>query len=284
MRGKSGEIGISGIILLISALLISTFIIVVIVTSSIELESEASQNSAKTQKYISTKITLSDLSSTYSKEGKLQNITGLVKIDPGSESITVGDIVLSIKTEKETVTLEFSNGTGTYAANGYYTLFDESYTTTTLPYTTGDDFDGDGIGEILNTNAGDLEFQLSSGDTVILGNCSNTGVFTDKMTDNSYIKDITGVCNAQTLQTINITPYNEGEGLFTGEYMKKSKTWREGKLTSGDIMRVYFEMPRALDIEEVVTINVLPKGGVQSTTMFVTSDTPGVGFVSLSHY
>jgi hypothetical protein len=72
--------------------------------------------------------------------------------------------------------------------------------------------------------------------------------------------------------TLEVRPYKLGEGYFSVTYEQVGTNHVEGNLQRGDIIKICFESPRAINEDELVRLNFIPKIGTNSLTEFVTPD------------
>lgn len=72
--------------------------------------------------------------------------------------------------------------------------------------------------------------------------------------------------------TLLLTPENSGNGVYSIEYLQSSRDHRAGRLTTGEIAKIYFATPQPLGGDELVSIVLTPKVGNTLKNEFVTPD------------
>ncbi|MFP4423665.1 MAG: hypothetical protein ACLFP2_00380 [Candidatus Woesearchaeota archaeon] len=280
---KKGETGISVLFVIIGSILIVTAVVGLYLVSTDKLQTQGLNIADKSERSVSNKLKLDDLSSTYTSDYMLKDMEAQLRLETGSDGVKLSDIALSIKSPNSTSKLVYKGvGSSTeHASDGYFTFGHETYD---VPGTTPEDFDEDNVSESLTRSEGYAWLNLSGGDDVRLGGCTAPATFNPELEENEYVKEVTGTCEDSNVTSVTVTPYRIGEGYFTAQYLKKGDHPLENMITNGDIFKIYFEMQEPLDIEQIVTINVVTQSGAQTPVMFITPDTPKVGRVSLSHY
>ncbi|MFO7711088.1 MAG: hypothetical protein R6V53_04975 [Candidatus Woesearchaeota archaeon] len=280
---KKGETGISVLFVIIGSILIVTAVVGLYLVSTNKLQTQGLNTADKSDRYVSNKLKLEDLTSTYTNDYMLKDMEAQMRLETGSEGVKLSDIVLSIKSPNSTSKLVFKGvGASTeHASDGYFTFGHDTYD---VPGTTPEDFDEDNQSETISLSGGYAWLNLSGGEDVRLGGCTAPTTFNPELDTNEYVKEVSGTCEGSDVTSVTVTPYRIGEGYFTAQYLKKGDHPLDNMVTDGDLFKIYFEMQEPLDIEQIVTINVVTQSGAQTPVMFITPDTPKVGRVSLSHY
>lgn len=274
----------SGLLLLIGSILIVALIVSLIFGAFTGLESESYKTAKKSKDSLEGMVSITDISSTYAGR-YIKNITMTAKLGPSAGTVSLENMGISLKSPYGTSTLSYAgnDSVNVHAADGFYTLGEESYGTSNLPYTVPDDFNADKHAETLHMIDGMLYLNVSGAGDVRLGNCSG-GAFVERLDSTSFVENVDGVCDGSTLTRVNITPAYIGKGRYSVEYVKRDVHHEEGRLQSGDIVRIRFEMRHRLGLSDEVTVTTIPKYGTPTIQMFVTPDMPGIGYVSLTHY
>ena len=159
-------------------------------------------------------------------------------------------------------------------AEGYYTFTTETSTNNAGTYTRlKNDYDQDGHNDTLynGSSGAPVYLNLSSTTDLALANCSGS-TFNSMITDNDYVKSVSGTCSGTTISTITIVPKKEGQGVFSIEYLTRSKNWKNGNLNTGDVVRIYLELPNDVEESEEVRLNFIPKSGNPTMTKFYTPE------------
>lgn len=70
--------------------------------------------------------------------------------------------------------------------------------------------------------------------------------------------------------TFLVTPYNLNKGVFSASYAKKSAKYSPGVINDGDVVRLYYETPEAIDEDQEVHVTLITRsGGVTQTQFFM---------------
>lgn len=278
---KKGEIGISTLLLMIATILIVLVFLGIYLSTTNKLESQAYKTSEKTENSITTKVTANELASTY-EGSKLQQFDVVIKPVPGSEQIYLDNLVIIVTTPDEKTTLTYNGTTTTHSAGGYYTLGVETYD---VPSTLSDDIDMDGQADSLSVDANNnAVLELSTEGDLTLGNCSDNTTFSALDISSSSVDSFTGTCVAGAVANVTITPANEGTGYYTTQHLIQASDHLQGRITRGEVIKVYFETQNKLETDIIGSIRFILKSGSETELGFATPDVPRVGRVSLSHY
>ncbi len=70
--------------------------------------------------------------------------------------------------------------------------------------------------------------------------------------------------------TFKVIPQNIGHGYYTIEYVQRGSNSEDGRISPGDIIRLYYESPRAIGEDEKVIISLIPKAGSITRSEFYT--------------
>lgn len=68
--------------------------------------------------------------------------------------------------------------------------------------------------------------------------------------------------------TVQVIPHQLNLGHYSVQYVQRSKTYREGRLSSGDVIWIYFEAPRDIGEDEEIRISLIPRNGQASMKEF----------------
>jgi archaellin len=277
---KKGMSGISVLMIMIATIVISVLFIALYISMTNKLESQSYKTVDSTRESISTKLNLVDFSSTY-EGNNLQQFIATVKLETASDMIDIRLMTISLSSDDEITSLNYGGISKIHGYNGYYTLGEENYTFGDLH----DDLDKDGgldrMGLLAN---GDVQLNLSSGEQLLLGNCSDTTTFQPYEITSNYVINVTGTCTAGSVTEVFINPQYKGEGAFTIEYIKLSDNHIDGPLRRDELIKIYFETQNPIEPDEIVEIFFTPKYGNPMGHIMVTPDVPKIGQVFLTHY
>jgi len=175
-------------------------------------------------------------------------------------------------------------GNGNTAVNGldtnlYIEVFEQ-------PDTVDSDVDDDGLDDNLATNGTHMLLLLSNGTTsaIDLGvdvrnpaplTISLTRIpFTDEAGEKlGYLTiDADSAGRDYVNSTVTFEPENLGQGYFVATYEIEGTNHVPGNLQRGDVINMCFEANGAIDEDEHVRLNFIPKIGTPTLTQFVTPD------------
>lgn len=284
---KKAEMGIGTLIIFIALLLVAAVAAGVLIQTAGSLQERALTTGDQAKGQISTNVRVMEVSATDGRDGSLEEVEEIMKLSPGSDAIKLEQTLLTMNTFDRTATLTYRGTDGTYERDineGFYTLKDETLgnVSNTSNFTLSEDYDLDGVEDnvTLDTN-GQLSFSFSDGNTLTVTdfNCSGsshdiTGTYTISGSDEVREISASGSCgNDYTAPAeINVTPKRIGEGFFTVEYLQRGNNPVDGNLQTGDVIKVYYEAPRAMTEDEEIRINFVPKIGTPTLTQFITPE------------
>ncbi|MCB9361955.1 hypothetical protein H6504_00835 [Candidatus Woesearchaeota archaeon] len=287
-RSKKGEMGIGTLIIFIALLLVAAIAAGVLIQTSGSLQEKALTTGDQARGQIATNVRVVEVSATDGSNGTVKYFQQIIKLAPGSEPIKLEQVLLTMNSFDRTATLSYA-GTGagfTNDVSGYYTFDVETITHNGTTFLGGgNDYDLDGTpdtyqGGLEGANAFlNLSFDSS---TVLLGACAG-GIWVDATpASNNYTKVTGGSCTADdNVTTVEVTPYNESEGVFAVEYLQQGSNFVEGNLQRGDVIKVYYEAPKNVGEDEKIRINFIPKIGTPTLTEFITPEVISVERVYL---
>lgn len=284
---RKAEMGIGTLIIFIALLLVAAVAAGVLIQTAGSMQERALTTGDQAKGQISTNVRVVEVSGTNGQDGDLEIIEQIVKLSPGSDEIKLTQVLMTMNTYDRTATLVYRGTTGTLEndiTNGFYTLGLEilgNVTTTASNLT--EDFDLDGLADqVLIDGSGNLHFVFSSGENYTLTDVDCSGVEADVTNSytatSNYVEQIqlVGTCGGNVASTNNITitvtPVQIGEGFFTVDYLQRGTNPVDGNLQTGDIIKIHYEAPRALDEDETVRINIIPKIGTPTLTQFITPE------------
>lgn len=190
MRNKKAEMGIGTLIIFIALLLVAAIAAGVLIQTAGSLQEKALTTGDQAKGQIATNVRVIEVSATDGQTGTLREFQQLMKLSPGSDSIKLDQVLLTVNTFN---------------------------TTTSLLYQTA------------------------------------SPVVHERNETNGYFTDVA-----------------LGRGNFTVEYLQRGPNFIEGNIQRGDVIRVYFEMPRNVSEDEHIRINFVPRIGTPTLTEFIT--------------
>ncbi|USN46019.1 MAG: hypothetical protein H6502_02685 [Candidatus Woesearchaeota archaeon] len=286
MLGRKAEMGIGTLIIFIALLLVAAVAAGVLIQTGGSLQEKALTTGDQAKGQIATNVRVVEVSATEGSDGELDFFEEIIKLSPGSNAIKLSQTLLTMNTYDRTATLDYAGTSATLTndANGYYTLRTENLSrvnpSTTVNLTA--DWDQDGITDNYTMPAGGfLTFYFSTDGTQTITdfNCSDnatpqdvSGTYTLSGTVAELV--VVGSCmNNDTINlTINATPEDLGQGQFVVEYLQRGPNPVDGNLQTGDVIKVYYQSPRAIGEDEPVRINFIPKIGTPTLTQFITPE------------
>jgi archaellin len=273
---KKAEMGIGTLIIFISLLLVAAIAAGVLIQTAGSLQEKALSTGDQAKGQIATNAKVIEVSASDGRAGSVKYFTSIVKLASGSDPIKLSQVLLTMNTYDMTATLQFTNdGDTTNSFDGYYTLSTDNYTYTTSAVNLTDDIDEDSLVDFFEgdgSSGGHVFLNLSSqAANIDLGNCSG-GVHTDAPSSGDYIISAALVCSADNVQQVSVTPKSKGSGVFSVEYLQTGSNFVSGNLQRGDVIKVYYEAPRAVGEDESVRLNFIPKIGTPTLTEFITPE------------
>jgi flagellin-like protein len=294
MLKKKAEMGVGTLIIFIAMLLVAAVAAGVLIQTVGSLQEKSLQTGIQARAQISSNAETVEVSATDGRDTTVNYFQQLMKLSPGSDPIKLSEVTISFNTQDKTATLVYRGVNGVCVKNnatGYYTRKQVTVSTlinTTLCYSFTEDIDDDQnyTDQICVVDATHISMNLSGGDYLFtIPDISTAGTTPvelniEKQTINpansSYGKiEIHGTAttdNEIPANAINITPYNEGSGYFTGSYLQQGTSWVNGNLQRGDLIKVCYEAPEDIEEGDSVRINFIPKIGVSTLTDFTAPD------------
>jgi archaellin len=282
-----GEMGIGTLIIFIALLLVAAVAAGVLIQTAGSLQERALTTGDQAKSQISTNIRVTEVSGSDGSDGNIEEIEQIIKLSPGSSDIKLEQTLLTMNTYDRSATLTF-RGVGSETENsyvdGFYTLSVEVLgNVTSTASNLAEDYDLDGSADqVLINSGGFLHFVFSSGENYTLPgvNCSGAAadVTTSVVASSNFIESvvIVGECGNDEINTtdatVTVTPKNAGDGFFTIQYLQRGTNPVAGNLQTGDVVKVFYEAPRAIGEDEEVRINFIPKIGTPTLTQFITAE------------
>ena len=108
MNSKKAEMGVGTLIIFISLLLVAAVAAGVLIQTAGSLQQRALSTGQAAQAEISSRVLVIDVSA---EDGRfdVDNVTVLLRLAPGSNSVRLGDMLVTFSTSNSTQTLEYSN-------------------------------------------------------------------------------------------------------------------------------------------------------------------------------
>ena len=277
--------GIGTLIIFIALLLVASIAAAVLIQTVGSLQESALTTGDQAQDQIATNIQVTEVSATDGGDGTVEFLEEIAMLSPGSTSINLDQILLTVNTYDYTATLIYRGTLGTADndyTDGYYTLALETLggTVNTTPSDLEEDYDIDGVVDQVMISNGFLHFVFSSGENYTMPgvNCSGVDatVTTSVVAVSNIVESIiiVGDCGNDQINTtaaeVIVTPKDIGEGFFTVDYLQHGTNPVDGTLQTGDVIKIYYEAPRAIAEDEEVRINFIPKIGTPTLTQFIT--------------
>jgi archaellin len=278
--------GIGTLIIFIALLLVAAVAAGVLIQTAGSLQERALTTGDQAKGQISTNVKVVEVSATDGQDGTLEAFEETIRLSPGSNAIKLDQALLTMNSYDRTATLTYRGTTGTTEndfTSGFYTLSVETLGNITE---TGsnlvEDYDLDGVADEAYLNAaGNLRFNFSGGTTLTVTDFECTGAVADQtgtytVTGSDEVASIAvgGSCGNDNTGTasINVTPKLVGNGFFSVKYLQRGTNPVDGNLQSGDVIKLYYEAPRAVSEDEEIRINFVPKIGTPTLTQFITPE------------
>lgn len=122
--------GIGTLIIFISLLFVAAIAAGVLIQSTQTLQEKAHTTGKQTKSQVSTALMINEMTLEKESNGDYRTIKAIAKLAPGSESITLDDLILTISSYDGSVSLDYSeNGTLTPGQEGYYSQGDQEIST-----------------------------------------------------------------------------------------------------------------------------------------------------------
>lgn len=267
--------GIGTLIIFIALLLVAAIAAGVLIQTASALQEKALSTGDQAKGQIATNIRVVEVSASNGVNGKLSDFNQIIKLAPGSDPVKLEQTILTVNTYDKTATLSYAGSSATFAneAQGYYTLTNETLAVTGGTYESiVGDFDDDELSEnVTGGMSGAMAYlNLSSGVGIQLGNCTGS-TWTDRVLANNYVDSVSAVCDSTSnVTSITIYPKWQGRGKFAVDYLQTGSNHVAGNLQRGDVVKLYYYVPRDVGEDEHVRINFIPKIGTPTLTEFIT--------------
>jgi flagellin-like protein len=294
MSKKKAEMGVGTLIIFIAMLLVAAVAAAVLIQTVGSLQEQSLQTGMQARSQISSSAETVEVSATDGRDTTVEYFQQLMKLAPGSDPIKLDQTLLSFNTKDVTATLIYRGTTGTCFRNnqtGYYTRKAEVVSSAfniTDCYTFAEDMDYDGNynDQICVLDSTHLHLDFTGGSSIFtidsIASASSTPVTLNvaeqavNRSNSSFgrieISGTTNLDNNILADMVTVTPYHEGDGYFTVTYLQQGTNWVNGNLQRGDLVKLCYEAPEALEESEDVRINFVPKIGVATLTEFATPD------------
>ncbi len=303
LKQKKAEMGVGTLIVFIAMLLVAAVAAGVLIQTASSLQEKALSTGQQARSQISTNARVIEVSATDGRNGNLTDFQQIVKLSPGSDPMKLEQIIFTFNTKDHTSTLKYRGTTSICEKNnqnGYNTWNLEQLSdvnTTVNAITLEEDLDDDGSDDYLyisDTENLTIVVNLSTAGAIYVHNAgenisdasttavnvgwSNVAVMNGTSATAASLRTtfayITiGTTNTNdTLDTLRITPYREGEGYFSVVYEQTGTNHVLGNLQRGDIIRLCYEAPGEIVEDEEVRLNFIPKIGTPTLTKFVSPD------------
>jgi archaeal flagellin FlaB len=296
---KKAEMGVGTLIIFIAMLLVAAVAAGVLIQTAGSLQEKSLSTGQQAENQIATNAETIEVSAIDGRNGNLTDFAQLMKLAPGSAQIKLDQVIMTMNTKDKTSTLRY-RGVGSICeksnSNGYNTwneqLIDEDVDGT-ANYTLDEDLDDDGASDSVyiftDTGVSYIAFVLSEAGqlNVSLGTDISAATAVPVAVDISEISvanttttfatvTVRGTTNADDSiianMTFIVTPERQGEGYFAAEWEQESTNFIEGNVQRGDILKICYEAPRAVNADEEIRLNFIPKIGTPTLTQFTTPD------------
>jgi archaellin len=289
---KKGEIGVGTLIIFIAGLIVCALAAGVLISTSNSLQQKSFKTGDESESKISTNLNVISITAT-DGGNELTEFEEIMKLSPGSDSINLGDMLLTFTTDDTTAILNYRGENSICSKNnqnGYNTHSAEELDAvdTSTVITLEEDLDDDSLDDILYLTDTYLYINLSREGlfNISLGvNLSNaSGTPQTLSITNSQLNNGSVVFGDVTIQgttdvnstivesvTFTVTPKNIYRGYFSAIYENQGDLYREGSIQQGDVLRLCFESPRPILEDEFVRLNIIPKVGSTTMSQFYTA-------------
>jgi flagellin-like protein len=127
-NNKRAEMGVGTLIIFIAMLLVAAVAAGVLIQTAGSLQQRALQTGDASQSEISTNARIIEVSATNGSSGNLTDFDMQVKLSPGSDPIKLDEVIFTLNTDSDTVTLQYSGvGNSTYNTSGGTGTFSVDY-------------------------------------------------------------------------------------------------------------------------------------------------------------
>jgi len=294
---KKAEMGVGTLIVFISMLLVAAVAAGVLLQTAGSLQEKSLSTGQQARSQISTNAETIEVSATDGRDGRLNEFNQLLKLSPGSDEIKLDQVIFTFNTMDKTSTLKYRGTEGICRLNnsvGYYTRKDEIVSSdidSTTSYTFAADIDYDGVytdsvrvsdenDSLTFTLSASGEINVSLGADITNAEAVPVTITVAKQNINpsnaSYGKvTVNGTTNENgtiLANMITVTPYKDGEGFFTVEYLQTGTNHVAGNLQKGDLIKMCYEAPQDIGEDTEIRLNFIPKIGTATLTEFVSPD------------
>ena len=118
MKNKKAEMGIGTLIIFIALILVAAVAAGVLIQTSSSLQSQALMTGKKSQEQVGTNLNALEVSATNGSDKTLEHFYQQVKLAPGSDEISLSNVVLSFQTDDRVAYLKYDDSACQHDANG----------------------------------------------------------------------------------------------------------------------------------------------------------------------
>ena len=272
---KKAISGISIMIILIASILIAVISSIFLLETSFLFEQKSHDTAKKTSNHLSNKIFIDEVSSEFRDDGTLLDFALIVQLLPSSERINFDSLELMVQTPNESIVISYrENGIPVKGNTGFKTLRTEEIGAfnTTHPFVLGSDLDDDRIDDqVAIDNNGLVKVEYSGGGSYTIPQLACSGPVLPKYRSVNPGDGFTGhilfdgSCgNLRVTESVDfvLTPEKRGRGYYAIQYLQQSENHHlEGRLSNGDIAKIFFEMIEPLPVDTPITIVLTPADG-----------------------
>ncbi len=272
---KKGISGITILIILIAGILFAVIGSLFILETSYTLEQKAQSTSKKATTNLANKLFIDEVGAQFNEDGTLLNFTMMVQLLPSSDRLSLEYLDIVVQTPNDSIVLTYKdNGTITEGNSGFNTFRTEEvgFVNATTPFILDGDYDDDRLDDMITIDSnGYVHVNYSSGTSYMLNQIRCDGTPKTKYAvlepNDGNIDTIIfdGYCGNTTILdsvTFQIVPERYGRGYFTIEYLQQSqRDHLDGKISKGDIIRIYFELMEPIGVDTPITITLTPADG-----------------------
>lgn len=128
VKNKKGESGIGTLIIFIAMLLVAAIAAGVLIQTTGALQNKALSTGQQSRAQISTHLEIINMIGMDGSDGDVENISLILKLSPGSESIQFDELIVTVDTISDFATLSYENDTDDFNASEYIALYLENGT------------------------------------------------------------------------------------------------------------------------------------------------------------
>ena len=272
--------GIGMLVLLIALIMVAAIVAGVLISTSGAFQEKALTTGDQSKTQIATNLRFMEIVGTDGRNNYLSDFTAIVRLAAGSEAVEFEDLLLMYSSDTMFSSLEFA-GTDAGLTNdiyGYYTWHEEvvyaSDASAGVFEMPENDYDADGMPDnLFGGNDANLYLNLSSGFPILLGSCSGGNFASEPMLANEYLKDVRAECNASDhVMSVTLVPQNISKGYYSIEHMHRTHLHVPGVISTGEIIRIYFQAPERVYETQKISLSLVPKAGSSTQVVFTTDD------------